>query len=146
MPAATRVRNQVFVLVPFENDTLQNSVRTAQRACRIAHARGMQPMSPLLYFLTFLSEGELGLELKNLSWTWLRRSDRIWLFFPSDSENLDSTSYRMLDRNYRREQRRPVYQVHQAGDDFHPIPMTREEVKELLNSNLTAGVASSCGI
>jgi hypothetical protein len=146
MPAAKRVRNQVFVLVPFEDIELQSAVRAAQRACRIAHAKGLQPMSPLLYFLTFMSEGETSRVLKTASWSWLHRADRIWLFFPTDEENLDSTSYQMLDRNRRREQRQPVYQVHQAGDDFHAIPMTRGEVQELLHSNLTAGVASSCGI
>ena len=106
-------------------------------------------MSPLLYFITFLSQGELQMELRKLAWQWLRRCDRIWLHFPSgdDPDELDGTSYDMLRENQRLKDRRPVYLLHPTGDDkivFVPVPVRRDYIDELLAVNLTAGLARRC--
>lgn len=150
MPAPKRITKMTFVLVPEPSSSnTKDVVRAAQCACRVAHLLGYTPMSPLLYFLTFMSQGELTMELKGLSQQWLRRCDRIWLQFPNDQEvdDLDGLAFDMLDENQRLEQRRPVYLLHPSGDDkigYIPVAMTRAEVRELLNVNLTVGLARRC--
>lgn len=137
----------VFVLVPDCTDE-RVAVRAAQLACRVAHQMGYMPFSPLLYFITFMSKGELGMELKQLSNRWVRRCDRIWLQFPHDDrEDLDGVTYDMLDDNQRMDDRRPVYLLQPSGDDkigYVPVALTRDEVKEILMQNLTAGLARKC--
>ena len=146
MPTPKRIAKMTYVLVP-QQDTarLQEVVHTARRTCRVAHTLGLKPMSPLLYFLTFLAPGEFSMEMRRLFYQWLIRADRIWLqFHDPNVEVLDPLSYDILADNQRSRERRPVYQIHQAGDDFHPIPMTYSEVDEILKINLTAGLARAC--
>lgn len=148
MPAPKRIARMVFVLVPEEPEG-RLAVRAAQLACRVAHQMGFMPFSPLLYFLTYLSPGELTMELKALSQKWVRRCDRIWLQFPTvDCEDLDGLAYDLLDDNQRsRADRRPVYLLQQSGDDkigYVPVALTRDEVREILAVNLTAGLARRC--
>lgn len=150
MPAPKRITKLAFILVP-EDDSEGGrlAVRAAQLACRVAHQMGFMPFSPLLYFLTYLSSGELAMELKTLSQKWVRRCDRIWLQFPSDDrEDLDGLSYDLLDDNQRsRCDRRPVYLLQQSGDDkigYVPVALMRDEVREILTINLTAGLARRC--
>jgi len=152
MPAPKRITKMVFILVPDDgNGTYKHSVRAAQRACRIAHQLDFMPVSPLLYFLTFMSQGELSMEIEGLSQQWLRRCDRIWLQFPHDdadaSSGLDGLAFDVLSSNQRMDDRRPVYLLHPTGDDkigYVPVAMARDEVNELLNVNLTAGLARRC--
>ena len=105
---------------------------------------GLKPMSPLLYFLTFLAPGEFSMESKPLFYQWLRRSDRIWLRFPGDDEALDGLSFDILHENQQSAFRRPIYQIHQAGEEFLPVPMTYGEIEDILSINLTAGLARRC--
>lgn len=147
MPAPRRVTKQVFILVPEEDQ--KSAVLAAQRACRVAHAMGLNPMSPALYFRTFLSTGELSMELRRLSLQWLKRTDRIWLQYPNDDcDRLDPLSYEILEENQRLSSRRPVYQLHSVNTDdkigFVPVAMLREEVDDLLAVNLTSSLARHC--
>lgn len=150
MPAPKRIAKMTFVLVPEPAESSHRDVvRASQCACRVAHQMGHTPVSPLLYFLTFMSQGELSMELKRLSQQWLRRCDRIWLQFPNDNDadDLDGLAFDMLDENQRLEYRRPVYLLHPTSDDkigYVPVAMAREEIRELLNVNLTAGLARRC--
>ena len=156
MPAPSRVLNFVFILVPSDgtSDNVQ-SIRAAQRTCRIAHHMKLQPISPLLYHMTYLSKGELSMELRGLSMQWLRRTDRIWLQFPSaDCHKLDPLTYDILYSNNRLGPRhnncvgrRPVYRLEEAQCDkigYVPKPMSKDEVKQLLYMNLTVGLSRCC--
>jgi len=156
MASPRRISNLVLILVPLDGThDNRHSIQAAQRACRVAHLLGLLPLSPLLYFASFLSAGELSQEMSKLAWLWYRRADRIWLQFPhEDCITLDTLSYDMLESNGQEAPRinncrgrRPVYQLHATGDDrvgFVPIPMSRLEVRDFLNSNLTAGLVRGC--
>jgi hypothetical protein len=152
MPAPKRVVKMAFVLVPeYGKDAGRDTVRAAQSACRIAHQLGYIPVSPLLYFLTFMSVGELSMEIKKLSQQWLKRCDRIWLQYSSptaqNAEVIDGLAFDILASNQRSSERRPVYLLHPTGDDkigFVPVAMAQPEIRELLNLNLTAGLARRC--
>jgi hypothetical protein len=147
MPAPKPIHNVVFVLVPMASE-IEAAVRAARKACRVAHYQGLRPMCPLLYYLTFMSQGEISMEHKRLFGQWLANSDRIWLQFPNEEEELlDSASYAILEGNRRRHWnagRKPVYQLLSAGDDYVPLPMKQDEVRELLMINLTSGLARQC--
>lgn len=153
MPAPKRIVRMTYVLVPETHADRDGSnitsVRAAQSACRVAFQLGFMPVSPLLYFMTFLSEGELSMEIRKLAQQWLRRCDRIWLQFPDgeDSDVLDSLSFSILDTNQRMSERRPVYLLHSTGDEkigYIPVAMARQDIHELLNVNLTAGLMRHC--
>lgn len=147
----------VFILVPDHGSAeMKYGVRASQLACRVAHIMGFVPFAPLLHYATYLSAGELSMGLRTFSWSWLRRSDRIWLQFSGGDEDdrLDGIAYDILDQNSRQgprvnncEGRRPVYQLHQSGDDrigHVPVAMDRKEVKLLLDINMTAGLTRGC--
>jgi len=156
MALPRRISNLIFILVPNDGTSdNRHAVRAAQRACRVAHLMGFLPFSPLLHYMTYLSSGELSMEMRKLAWCWLRRADRIWLQFPyGDDDRLDTLAYDVLHENGRLgprhnncEGRRPVYQLHATGDDkigFIPVPMQRAEVKEMLHANLTVGLSRGC--
>ena len=141
MPMPKPNTRLVFILVPITG-RLEWSVHAAKAACRIALQSSYQPMCPLLYYLTFLSPGELEQARRPLFMKWLPRTDRIWLQFPAEDETLDTLSYDILDGNRRSSRRKPVYQLHTAGDDFVPAPMRPDEIQELLAINITSGLAS----
>jgi hypothetical protein len=158
MAAPQRIAKMPFILVPDDGyQDNRHTVRAAQQICRIGHQLGYTPLSPLLHYLTYLSPGEISMEYEDLAWRWLKRCDRIWLKFP-DSDNgkerLDSFTYDVLDQNSRNKWRdtnnagrRPVYQLHRTCDDkigFVPLPMSRAEVREMLQCNITAGLAARC--
>ena len=135
----------IFILVPLEGVKLDLAVHAARRISRVAHGLGLWPVCPLLFHLTYMSPGELSMEQNKLFMRWLRRSEKIWLQFPDeDLELLDTLSYDILEENRRLEERRTVYQVHSAGEEFYPIPMTQEEIRDLLQINLTSGLAKGC--
>jgi hypothetical protein len=147
----------VFILVPADGTADQRyTIRAAQQACRVAHLTGLTPFSPLLHYSGYLSPGELTQELAKLSWRWLKLCDKIWLQFAhgEDNEELDSLCYDILEHNRRLGPRlntgygrRPVYQLHPTGEEkvgFVPVPMSKDEVGELLAINLVAGLASRC--
>lgn len=155
MPAPKRISKLSFILVP--DDGSKNnaqSIKAAQRACRVAHLLGFLPFSPLLHYMTYLSSGELAMEMRELAWQWLRRSDRIWLQFPSEeSDRLDAIAYDILNENRKLgprynncEGRRPVYQLHASGCEIGlvPVAMHATEIRELLHMNLTVNFSRSC--
>ena len=139
-----------FVLVPNTSDaTFKDVVRGAQCACRVAHQMQHTPMAPLLYFMTFLSPGELQTELDQLALRWLDICDRIWLKFPDDNKDdvLDSFSYEVLYANLHAAARRPVYLLHPLSSDYNgyvPVAMGHDTILELLNMNLVVGLTASC--
>lgn len=153
MSAPKRVRDFVFIMVP-KSDSDYNgklALRASQMACRVAHLMGLTPISPLLFYLSYLTEGELSIDLATFSKKWVRRCGKIWLQFPvEDDVQLDALSFGILDDNYAvadYRERLPVYQLEHTGDQligFMPVPMQQKEIDELLNLNLTKGLASKC--
>ena len=155
MPIPKRIPKMIFILVPAGPHTdSRETIRAAQTACRVAHQLGWLPFAPMLYYASYLSIGELSMEIRDLSNYWIKRCERLWLRFPHGEEDkLDTIAYDILEENHRmgtgsyNEGRRPVYQLHPTGDEkvgYIPIPMTRYEVRELLNINLTAGLTARC--
>lgn len=147
----------VFVLVPDDSTAdCRHSIQAARRACRVAHLLGFLPFSPLLHYATYLSPGELTQQRSKLHWQWLRRCDRIWLQFPGGDgdDRIDSVVFDILDKNGKLgvrsnncEGRRPVYQLHQTGDEsvgYVPVAMSRSDVRQLLNINLSVGLMRGC--
>ena len=149
MSATKRIAGQVFVLVPDTGD-VRAMVYAAKKACRVAYQLNFEPMAPLLYFLTFLSSGEYNMDVKRLAFKWLRRSDRIWLEFPegiNSDQMIDSLTYDILDENQRLSECRSVYMLQATGDEklgFLPMPLPRQDIRELLLMNLTSGLISNC--
>ena len=146
MPLPKRVSKMVFIVVPLV-DRLEDSVHAAKKACRVAHQMEFKSMCPLLYYLTFLSPGEISMEHRRIFTSWLHHTDRIWLQFPyEEEESLDSFTFDVLENNRKKhwQERRPVYQLHPAGDEFVPVAMSQDDVMELLSINLTSGLARQC--
>lgn len=152
MPAPKRISKMPFILVPNDHTTdNRHMIRAAQKACRVAFHMGFTPISPLLFYLTYLGPGELDMEMQRLTKQWLQRCDRIWLQFPyEEEEELDSLCFAVIEHNRNLDSyqgRRPVYMLHPISDDrigYVPVVMTKEDVRDLLSFNLTAGVAKRC--
>ena len=140
----------VFVIIPSPDDVGVQSLSIARRICRLAHTMSLTPIYPPLYYGMFVTPEEWGKGRADLSFRWLRRSDRIWLKFPDDdAEDLDRFTYRVLDENERLRTRRPVYQLHSASqqgvdDTLVPRAMSRNEIQDLLICNTRVGVAGAC--
>jgi hypothetical protein len=146
MPARRWSEELVYVLVPEEGAVDQKVRAAARTACRVALLRDMTPICPILYYEPFITPEERSVKLPRLAMKWYRRCWSIWLQFPTPDEELDRLSYRMLDQNERctYAQRRPVYRLEENEDDIIPVPLSRAEIRQILDCNIHSGLAVNC--
>lgn len=153
MADGIRISKLTFIVVPSADELeAAMAINTARQGCRVAHLLGFVPVSPLLFFGSYLSQGEYFQQAKGLAEVWLKRSDRIWLHFVNEGdERLDFVTYSILEDNNKLGSRinnlsgrRPVYKLHRTGDEsvgYVPVAMSRDDVQEILDCNLTVSLS-----
>ena len=121
-------------------DDIRQSVYAARLACRVAMSENLRPRSPLLYYMTYLSVGEVVQQQRRLFRQWFDRCSCIWLFFPDElysDQRLDGCSYELLKLNELANKRRPVFLLEPHNDEYLQLPLTRKDMSDLLLINLS---------
>lgn len=160
-----RIPRSVLVLVPNSGDDRETGM-TAIALCRSVYKQGMVPLSPLLYCAPFMTPEELIRELQweklvadqglipSIAQWWYKRSTRIWIAFPSRTEeelrsaggvcqDLDRYSFNALRDNEKCVDRRPVFLILWTSTNFKLERLTRDDVQALLRANLSLGLTGA---
>ena len=141
MPAVRWSPRLVYVLVPEEGASERQVLLAGARACRVALQHDLLPICPQLYYASLLTPEEKSIRLPREARSWFRSCSSIWLVFPLEEEDLDRLAYNLLRENERCRERRPVYQLAVMGDAVVPVVMARQEVRSVLQCNLSVGFA-----
>lgn len=144
-----RIPKSTFILLPEEGIRDDYIIKASQRACRLALDNNYLPVCPSLFYRSFMSSGEAMLTRRQSIQQWLLRCERIWLIFPLEADRLDYVSYTILEKNRRKTAfgtrvfARPLYQISIVNDLYEAVPVSNDELDDLLLANLSVGVVRS---
>lgn len=158
MPAPKRIPNSTFILVPSEGHDINAVVHYSRVAGRVAMAKNLLPLSPLLFYMAYMTEEELDKALPVESVRLMKRASKIWLCSMGSSRvddvgDLDALSHRILRDNegllaprrkrYAYSSRVPVHYFTQDKDGSSNIrALDRLEISSLLQCNIVSGLLS----
>lgn len=139
-------KDLVYVLVPDEGVTEKEVLSAARLACRVAMLRELFPVCPVLYYSGFATPEDASLRIPKVSMRWFYRSSKVWLQFPDSENRLDRLSFRILEENERScyPNRRTVYTLERFEDEVIPVPLSRDEIRDILDANILHGLAAGC--
>ena len=137
---------------------MNDVVHHCRVAGRVALTQKLLPLSPLLFYMPYMTEEELGKNLPQESLRLVKRVSRIWLCSMGCSEaqdinDLDSLSHRILRDNegllapqrkrYADTSRIPVhYFSHEKDGTPRTRTLERLEIASLLQCNIVSGLLS----
>jgi len=155
MPAPRRIPNSVYIMVPTIDTPMDLVVHTSRVVGRIVRRKGYLPLSPLLFYLPYMSEAELDKELPDESVKMHRRASCIWLcdmraerdtLIPLDwvAHSILMNNEGMLyprRRHYSSSARVPVWSFTQEIDNSHHLEvLSRSEIAAIIRGNVYNGL------
>lgn len=155
MPPPARLNTGVLVLSAFATSQPQ-SFHLGRVAMRVAHSKKLMPVYPPAHCMSYMTDGEVVKEVRDITFWWYRRCARVWLCMDRDIDypELDPLVHDILltneglmcypgGRHFTQKGRLPVYRFRMPSSDDNPADvelLDRQKISHYLSCNITSGL------